>query len=151
MKPAWSRRSTSSLIARLLSLFILLSFCFTGLASVLMESLWQMIAGSNPGMSVGVHANTSEFSDKNCLNSVFPWGRRFEPIRSTRTWTMWVYTEWLGLLLGLIVRVFWLGVWVRISTFACCHCFWSVIFFCFLSTGESSLGPTWEAFCKIPG
>jgi len=32
-------------------------------------------------------------------------------------WVMWVYTEWLGLLLSPAIRVFWLGGWVEISAF----------------------------------
>jgi len=57
--------------ARLCSLFILLGFCFTGLASVLMESLWQMTQGQFQAYWWGDHANMFEFSDNSCLNNVF--------------------------------------------------------------------------------
>ena len=43
MKPTRSRHSTSSLMARLRSSFILFGFYFTGLTPALMESLWQII------------------------------------------------------------------------------------------------------------
>jgi len=68
---ACSRWSTSLSIARLCYSFILLGFCFTGLVFALMESLWQIILGSIPGILVGAHANTSKLSDKNFLIKVF--------------------------------------------------------------------------------
>ena len=40
-----------------------------------------MTSGSIPSMSVGDHSNMFEFSDKNCLNNVFSYESRFEPIR----------------------------------------------------------------------
>ena len=71
MKPTRSRQSTSSLMARLRSSFILLGFCYASFVFALMESLWQKILGSISGISVGAHANTSKLSYKNFLNKVF--------------------------------------------------------------------------------
>jgi len=65
------KREMGLVLGRLRSLFILLGFCFNGLASALMENLWQMISRSISGMPVGVHANTSKLSDKNLLNKAF--------------------------------------------------------------------------------
>jgi len=108
MKPTWSRQATSSLMAQLLSSFILLGFCFTGLVSALIKSLWQMISGSISGILVGDYAKTSEFFDKNCLNNFFSWGCRFELIRSVHSrWFMSILND-LGsssvLLLGFLTQ-----------------------------------------------
>jgi len=148
MKPAWSRRTTSSLMTRLLSSFILLGFCFIGLASGLMESLWQMTSGSIPDISVGDHANTSEIFDKNCLNNVFSWGYRFEQFRGGYRWHGSTLNDSCSS--SVLLSRFHNSMGEsgsRLSPY--CDCYWSAI----ISTSclhESLLGPAWEVFCTQP-
>ena len=106
-----------------------------------------MISRSIPGISMGDHATTSELSDKNCLNNVFSWGCRFEPIRRARSgwcgFTMNDSGSSLVLLSGFPDSVGKSGS--RLSPYCDCHL--SAILFCFLSTEKSSFGPAPEALC----
>jgi len=67
-----------------------------------------MTLGSIPSTSVVDYANTFEFSDKNCLNSVFSCGSRFDPIWRVRSGIAG-HTEGLKLLLNFIIGVSRLG------------------------------------------
>jgi len=68
-----------------------------------MDSLWQMMKSSTSGISIGDHANTSRFSDRNFLSWAFFQAEGFIPIRRIRSgWTgaTWYISAssdlWLG-------------------------------------------------------
>jgi len=68
MNPACKSLSASTLAAILFSSPNFLFFCATGRASLNVDSLCVIMAGSTPGMSAAVHAKTSAFPCKVLLS-----------------------------------------------------------------------------------
>jgi len=71
MKLARTNWLTSSLRSWHLSVFIFLSFCFTGLISRPIESRSHMMDGPTPAIFMGDRVNTSRLLEKNSLNCTF--------------------------------------------------------------------------------